>query len=105
MTSPHGWVRRGVAFGHAAAVAFLPGRRRRQRQQPSNAERQDTSALLDSLRQSEWWTWRTRPRGAATAGPGTTAQLQYASVVKEHISPALRELGFRGSGGRYDLPC
>ncbi len=33
-----------------------------------------------------------------------TAQDAYGALVKDHLSPALRELGFRGSGGSYGLP-
>jgi hypothetical protein len=33
-----------------------------------------------------------------------TAQEAFAMMVKEQIAPALRELGFRGSGQRFTLP-
>ncbi|GAB3892606.1 DUF4304 domain-containing protein [Kibdelosporangium lantanae] len=33
-----------------------------------------------------------------------TAQTIYARLVKDTLSPALREVGFKGSGGRYSLP-
>jgi hypothetical protein len=32
------------------------------------------------------------------------AQETYADLVKGQISPELRVLGFKGSGGRYSLP-
>lgn len=34
-----------------------------------------------------------------------TAQALYATLVKDLLSPAFRELGFKGSGGQYSLPC
>lgn len=34
----------------------------------------------------------------------TTAQETYQAMVREHIAPRLRELGFRGSGSLYSLP-
>lgn len=33
-----------------------------------------------------------------------TAQDAYRVLVNAHLSPALRELGFKGSGGRYQRP-
>jgi hypothetical protein len=52
----------------------------------------------------KWLQWRTRKRVPASAVE-VTAQVMYQHLVKESLSPALRELGFRGSGGRYSLPC
>ncbi len=34
----------------------------------------------------------------------TTAQETYQAMVREHVTPRLRELGFRGSGSVYSLP-
>ncbi len=34
-----------------------------------------------------------------------TAQATYAALVKDSLGPALRGLGFKGSGGRYSMPC
>lgn len=63
-----------------------------------------------------WWRWRLRPRngkaGAAEftdypeSSPivdGRTAQVIYGELVKDTLSPALRALGFTGSGGTYAL--
>jgi hypothetical protein len=33
-----------------------------------------------------------------------TAQDAYAALLRDHIGPALRSIGFRGSGGAYTLP-
>lgn len=57
---------------------------------------------------SPWWDWRLRPRGAAnvdTPQAGVaTAQQNYEVLVKDHLSPAFRDVGLRGTGGRYSLP-
>lgn len=60
------------------------------------------------MRVSDWSSWRFRRRGrdspdAPSAGD-VTAQENYAVLVKDRFSPAFRELGLRGSGGRYELP-
>lgn len=34
----------------------------------------------------------------------TNAQDAYRRMLRDHLSPALRTLGFKGSGGRYELP-
>lgn len=53
----------------------------------------------------EWWRWRLRRRGQRSAtSSGATAQELYDAAIKQRVSPALRDLGFRGSGGRYHLP-
>jgi Domain of unknown function (DUF4304) len=52
----------------------------------------------------KWLRWRTRKRVSASA-VGVAAQAMYHHLVKESLGPALRELGFKGSGGRYSLPC
>lgn len=51
----------------------------------------------------KWLQWRTRKRVPATAVE-VTAQVMYQRLVKDSLSPALRDLGFKGSGGRYSLP-
>jgi hypothetical protein len=57
---------------------------------------------------SDWWSWRLRRRGDggpdAPAPGDVTAQENYAVLVKDRLSPAFRELGLRGSCGRYELP-
>jgi hypothetical protein len=52
----------------------------------------------------KWLRWRTRKRAPASA-VDVTAQAMYQHLVNDSLSPALRELGFKGSGGRYSLPC
>jgi hypothetical protein len=48
--------------------------------------------------------WRTRGRGArAESVPAVTAQDVYAALIKDDISPAMREQGLVGSSGRYAL--
>ena len=34
-----------------------------------------------------------------------TAQEAYRDMVKAHLAPGLRALGFKGSGRNYELPC
>jgi hypothetical protein len=51
-----------------------------------------------------WLKWRTRRRRQASEIDGTTAQTIYDGLVKDALSPRLRALGFKGSGGRYELP-
>ena len=36
--------------------------------------------------------------------PVPTAQEAFVKMMKEEIAPALRRLGFKGSGQRYELP-
>lgn len=48
-----------------------------------------------------WLSWRTRPRHQAD--PEAPAQDIYKAMIKDTISPALRDLGFKGSGGRYSI--
>ncbi|MHB8694902.1 MAG: DUF4304 domain-containing protein [Solirubrobacteraceae bacterium] len=50
----------------------------------------------------EWFAWRRRHHTPASAG-SVTAQALYDDLVKGAIIPALRALGFTGSGGRYSL--
>lgn len=50
----------------------------------------------------KWLAWRTRRRVRADE-VGVTAQSLYDALVKEHLSPGLRALGFKGSSGRYAL--
>jgi hypothetical protein len=50
----------------------------------------------------KWLAWRTRRRVAAAA-VSVAAQDLYDQLVKQSLSPALRGLGFTGSGGRYSL--
>ena len=52
----------------------------------------------------KWLRWPTRKRVSANA-VGVAAQSIYQDIVKDSLSPALRQLGFKGSGGRYSLPC
>lgn len=48
--------------------------------------------------------WRIRPRGArAESSPAVAAQDIYATLIKDEISPAMRECGLVGSGGRYAM--
>lgn len=51
-----------------------------------------------------WWEWRLRQRGAPLPGATATAQETYAGLVRDLLSPAFREAGLTGSGGRYALP-
>jgi hypothetical protein len=37
-------------------------------------------------------------------GRGTTAQESFKTMMRDEIAPALRELGFKGSGQRFELP-
>lgn len=60
----------------------------------------------------KWLRWpRPRHKAPSPSSPPAstrrpaTAQALYASLVKEALSPAFRDLGFKGSGGRYSLPC
>jgi hypothetical protein len=49
--------------------------------------------------------WMTRARGRnAPAMSDVTAQDTYASMLKDRISPRLREAGLVGSAGRFSLP-
>ncbi|HYF71751.1 MAG TPA: DUF4304 domain-containing protein [Nocardioides sp.] len=50
----------------------------------------------------KWLAWRTRRKVKADE-VAVTAQSLYDLLVKEHLSPGLRALGFKGSGGRYAL--
>jgi uncharacterized protein DUF4304 len=50
----------------------------------------------------KWLAWRTR-RKVRAGEVGVTAQSLYDLLVKEHLSPGLRALGFKGSSGRYAL--
>jgi hypothetical protein len=50
----------------------------------------------------KWLQWRMRPKTPARAGE-VTAQELYAALVKEVLSPGLRGLRLKGSGGRYSL--
>jgi hypothetical protein len=52
----------------------------------------------------KWFRWRTRRKTPASAVE-VTAQALYDALVKDTLSPALRALGFKGSGGRYSMPC
>ena len=57
---------------------------------------------------SDWRSWHfagagQRPPMLHQPGEATT-QENYAALVKDRLSPAFRELGLRGSGGRYELP-
>src|SRR5439155_1336209 len=47
-----------------------------------------------------------RPRAAQTGceADAMTAQEAFTMMVKDEIAPALRELGFKGSGQRFTLP-
>jgi hypothetical protein len=50
---------------------------------------------------SEWQAFQLDP--AATKGTDETAQVTFARFLKERFAPALRDLGFKGSGSRYRL--
>ncbi|MFJ4167029.1 DUF4304 domain-containing protein [Microbacterium sp. NPDC089698] len=51
-----------------------------------------------------WSGWRLRPRGrSAPIVPDASAQEIYAAMIKDVVSPALREQGLVGSGGRYSI--
>ncbi len=54
----------------------------------------------------QFWPWRLRQRHQPTVDDGSTptAQEQYRIMINGVISPALRSLGLKGSGGRYELP-
>lgn len=51
---------------------------------------------------SEWREWRLRPKTPGSAVE-VTAQAMYAALVKDVLSPGFRDLGLKGSGGRYAL--
>ena len=44
-------------------------------------------------------------RWSFEAGASATAQEAYRAMVKSQVAPALRTLGFKGSGRSYDLGC
>jgi hypothetical protein len=48
----------------------------------------------------EWLQWRLRTRTPASA-VDVPVQVVYDAMVKEVLSPGFRELGLKGSGGRY----
>ncbi|MEQ4210174.1 DUF4304 domain-containing protein [Actinopolymorpha sp. B9G3] len=48
----------------------------------------------------KWWQWRARRRTPASA-VDVPAQAIYDAMVKEVLSPSFREMGLKGSGGRY----
>jgi hypothetical protein len=43
--------------------------------------------------------------GVAPDEDGYSAQTAFQDIVKRHLSPGLRNLGFVGSSGTYSLPC
>jgi len=51
-----------------------------------------------------WFGWRLRRRGGTVpVVPDVSAQEIYATMIKDVVSPALREQGLVGSGGRYSI--
>ena len=52
----------------------------------------------------KWLRWRARRKTRASAVE-VPAQAMYDALVKDTLSPALRALGFKGSAGRYSMPC
>jgi hypothetical protein len=50
-----------------------------------------------------WLTWRSRSK-ITTPEDSRPVQEIYKELVKDRISPALRDLGLKGSAGRYHLP-
>jgi hypothetical protein len=48
----------------------------------------------------EWLQWRLRTRTPAS-GVDVPVQVVHDAIVKEVLSPGFRELGLKGSGGRY----
>jgi hypothetical protein len=94
-----------------AAVSDLRSVRRAIRSQtfrrPRRAPQKDTTRPPRIQRygrvvDEKWLAWRTRRRVAAAA-VSAAAQDLYDQLVKQSLSPALRSLGFTGSGGRYSL--
>jgi hypothetical protein len=51
----------------------------------------------------KWMSWRLRPKVSA-AEVARPVQESYKAMVKNLLSPELRAMGFKGSGGRYSLP-
>lgn len=47
--------------------------------------------------------WRTRRRHQEVTSIGAGAQEEYAALIKDQVSPAMRSLGLQGSGGRYSI--
>lgn len=50
-----------------------------------------------------WMSWRSRSK-KTTSEVARPVQETYKELVKDQISPVLRDLGLKGSGGRYQLP-
>lgn len=50
-----------------------------------------------------WMTWRSR-RKKPSAEVSRPVQETYKELVKDQISPAVRDSGLKGSAGRYQLP-
>jgi hypothetical protein len=50
--------------------------------------------------------WKHRRKDHSPASPDDpTPQVVYDSLMKETFAPALRQIGLKGSGGRFDLPA
>jgi hypothetical protein len=48
--------------------------------------------------------WKHRQRRPVSDAQGLTSQQTYADLIKTVFAPALRNVGLRGSGGRFELP-
>lgn len=67
--------------------------------------RTSASGPSNDLAMTQWWPWLLPRCGQRPAtASGSTAQELYDAAIKQHVSPALRGLGLRGSAGRYHLP-
>lgn len=76
--------------------------------EPKERSIQAAATVVDAVRAVDipesFLAWRTRPRGAyAESLPAVAAQDLYAALIKDEISPAMREHGLVGSGGRYAM--